>query len=305
MVEVLKKLSFDPYNGNHSTLKARIKADNLDLSIFKSNYSLWIKTHLQKAKVKKTLCEILVENSNYSRVHLKKRLINEGLKSKKCDSCGIADEWNGHPLSLQLDHINGINNDNRLENLRILCPNCHSQSLTYGGRNARKEKVHYFCSTCNAETSGYSNLCPGCSRIKKLCIKKEDLEKYVKEMPFTKIGKILNVSDNTVKNCCVSLGIPIYPKGYWTRRNAGYTHELSINPPKLIKNKKKIFTIEALEQIKSLMNEGLSSSDIAKRFGVSRHTIQRIRSGTSYVQGSQIFKTIKKYENSVSGLPTF
>ncbi|MGB2240169.1 MAG: HNH endonuclease [Pseudomonadales bacterium] len=52
-----------------------------------------------------------------------------------CSSCGIGDEWNGKPITLQLDHINGVNNDHRLDNLRMLCPNCHSQTDTWCGRN--------------------------------------------------------------------------------------------------------------------------------------------------------------------------
>lgn len=65
---------------------------------------------------------------------LKKRLIEEGLKQNKCEFCGLEDVWNGLPITLQLDHINGDSSDNRLENLRILCPNCHSQTSTWGSK---------------------------------------------------------------------------------------------------------------------------------------------------------------------------
>ncbi len=85
-----------------------------------------------------TLDEILVENSSYQNLtRLKSRIIKEGLIEYKCSECEIS-EWRGKPLSLQLDHINGINNDHRLENLRFLCPNCHSQTETYTGRNKGK-----------------------------------------------------------------------------------------------------------------------------------------------------------------------
>ena len=76
--------------------------------------------------------------------HLKTRLLDEGVIENSCSnsSCilyGITDpKWAGKPLVLHLDHINGVNNDNRIENLRLLCPNCHSQSETYAGRNANK-----------------------------------------------------------------------------------------------------------------------------------------------------------------------
>jgi 5-methylcytosine-specific restriction endonuclease McrA len=60
--------------------------------------------------------------------------VKENRLEYKCANCGIK-EWNNLPLSLQLDHINGVNNDHRLENLRFLCPNCHSQTDTYSGKN--------------------------------------------------------------------------------------------------------------------------------------------------------------------------
>lgn len=81
--------------------------------------------------------EVLVENSTYSRGILKKRLIKEGLLEKKCYVCKCDDEWLGKPLTLVIDHINGKSDDNRLENLRLLCPNCNSQTETFCGRNRR------------------------------------------------------------------------------------------------------------------------------------------------------------------------
>ena len=77
----------------------------------------------------------LVPGSTVNRQHLKRRLIAAGLKSAACEECGLT-EWRGRPLSLELHHRNGVRNDNRLENLAILCPNCHSQTENFGGRNA-------------------------------------------------------------------------------------------------------------------------------------------------------------------------
>ena len=89
----------------------------------------------QSVTVKYSLEEILVENSSYANIsRLKQRLVNEGKMEYKCQKCGIS-EWLGKPLTLQLDHINGIHNDHRLTNLRFLCPNCHSQTDTYAGKN--------------------------------------------------------------------------------------------------------------------------------------------------------------------------
>ena len=84
---------------------------------------------------KYTMEEILVENSTYANIaSLKQRLIKEGYLKYQCECCGIS-EWQGKFISLQLDHKNGNNRDHRIENLRFLCPNCHSQTDTYAGKN--------------------------------------------------------------------------------------------------------------------------------------------------------------------------
>lgn len=70
----------------------------------------------------------------YQTLKLKKRLIKEGIKKNECEICGISD-WNGKPLSMQLDHIDGNSHNHKLENLRMICPNCHSQTETYCGKN--------------------------------------------------------------------------------------------------------------------------------------------------------------------------
>jgi Zn finger protein HypA/HybF involved in hydrogenase expression len=84
---------------------------------------------------------VFVENSTYARHNLKRRIIKQKLIPYECEDCGTGDEWNGKPISLQLEHKNGVHNDNRLENLCFLCPNCHSQSDTYAGKNKKLRRV--------------------------------------------------------------------------------------------------------------------------------------------------------------------
>ena len=93
-------------------------------------------TNANIASTKYSLEEIMVENSTYtSTTKLKERIIKANLLPYKCAICGNTGEWNGQKLVLQLDHINGNHFDHRKENLRFLCPNCHSQTETFSGKN--------------------------------------------------------------------------------------------------------------------------------------------------------------------------
>jgi hypothetical protein len=74
-----------------------------------------------------------------SRSHLRLRLIAKGLKENRCESCGVTD-WQGEPLSITLQHINGDGRDNRLENLMMLCPNCHAQTENFAGRGMGRRR---------------------------------------------------------------------------------------------------------------------------------------------------------------------
>jgi Zn finger protein HypA/HybF involved in hydrogenase expression len=87
--------------------------------------------------------EMLKQNSFYSNESVKSRILKDNLLEYKCIKCGCNGLWQGETIVLDLDHINGDNTDNRLENLRFLCPNCHSQTSTYKGRNKNtgKQKV--------------------------------------------------------------------------------------------------------------------------------------------------------------------
>ena len=77
--------------------------------------------------------DVFTSGRKRTRYHLKRRLIEAGLKQPNCEECGL-DEWRGRTLALELHHVNGDGRDNRIENLRILCPNCHSQTNNWGGR---------------------------------------------------------------------------------------------------------------------------------------------------------------------------
>lgn len=123
MREVLTKLGYAVSGASIKHVRRKIE-----------EYGLTEPKYGSHSKARRELDDVLVENSTYLNSNsLKKRLIKEGLLKPLCsnDDCGIS-EWRGMPITLQLDHTNGIHNDNRIENLRLLCPNCHTQTETWG-----------------------------------------------------------------------------------------------------------------------------------------------------------------------------
>lgn len=99
----------------------------------------------------KPIEEILVQHSSYSRGKLKQRLFAEGFKERRCEICGQDERWHGRWMSLILDHANGAPDDNRLENLRIVCPNCAATLATHCGRKNRQEPTLRSCKHCGRE----------------------------------------------------------------------------------------------------------------------------------------------------------
>lgn len=125
--EVIRKLGLSVRPGNYDTINRYIKKLNLSTKHFTG------KAHGTTGKIiQRTLEEILVKNSSYkSNQNLKPRLIEKKLLLNKCYLCGMLPEWQGKPIVLVLDHINSINDDYRIKNLRFLCPNCNSQEPTF------------------------------------------------------------------------------------------------------------------------------------------------------------------------------
>jgi hypothetical protein len=126
--EACRRLGYETNGGVNRLVRRHIVRLGLDTSHFKGQ--AWARGRSFPGARHRRLSEILVEGSMYPSPRLRKRLIAEGIKPACCEICGLA-SWNGKALPLELDHINGDPTDNRIENLRILCPNCHAVTETW------------------------------------------------------------------------------------------------------------------------------------------------------------------------------
>jgi hypothetical protein len=133
--QVLSQLGLVEAGGNYVNVNRRIRELGVSTAHFTGQG--WKKGDRKPVVPAKPLSLILNKGTVFQSYKLKNRLFAEGVKEKRCERC-LRSEWQGQPIPLELDHINGDSTDNRLANLRILCPNCHALTETYRGKKLAK-----------------------------------------------------------------------------------------------------------------------------------------------------------------------
>lgn len=184
----------------------------IDTSHFDTKKALSINNYNKKSSE-----EMFCKNSTVSQGSIKTKIVRDNLIPYVCVLCENDGNHNKQPLTLQLDHINGVRNDNRLENLRFLCPNCHSQTKTFTGKNAVKYKIDVNTDILDSrirmreEVESYKQY----RKVNRPT--KEVLQKLLWQQPTVKIAKHFGVSDVAVKKWAKMYKLDWPGRGYWQK----------------------------------------------------------------------------------------
>lgn len=232
MRHLLTLVSVVPVGGNYKTMSKRLKVWEINTDHWgtakQRQGHLKGKTHTWASKT--PLNKILIQNyfGGGTTHRLKQRLIKEGIFVHKCYNCNLT-EWMTKIIPLELEHINGDKFDNRIENLTLLCPNCHALTPTYRGKNKPTEfvedtlnpglkikikrisnKKQYHCKDCNVILTGRGVRCVTCYHLMSRKVNrpsKEELMQLINRIPMTTIGKRYGVSDNSIRKWCLDYNI--------------------------------------------------------------------------------------------------
>lgn len=213
-------------------LRDRIKKEGIDHSHFTGRRSFFVSRN--KLSPEEVLVKDRLNGRRESGKKIRRALLEIGVQ-ENCALCGQGTIWNEKPITLHVDHINGESTDNRIENLRLLCPNCHSQTETHSFRNTEKYKIGLKKKENKREKAKkpekkykrkYKKRPQKTEEKKneyylskeKFKIDRDELEKLVWSMPTVKVAELFNVSDNAIARRCKKYGIQKPPRGYWEKK---------------------------------------------------------------------------------------
>ena len=217
MREFQIKLGYSPNSNVSNIINKYCLINNISLNHF---------TYSQPGikRIKRTPLNTFVQNSTTAQKTLRKLYKEGNYTEYKCSICGLDPFWNGKELTLTLDHINGDNRDDRLENLRWVCPNCDRQLDTFCSKNLSNidrinKKKQYYCADCGKEISDGSTYCIECygkRQRQNIWPSQEELKKILFENQgnFSKVGRIFKVSDNTIRKWCKKYNMPYHSSDY-------------------------------------------------------------------------------------------
>lgn len=284
--DVLRKIGMSEHGSNTATLRKMIDKYDLDLSKINENRKIEKNKQFSRDRQNKkiSLEEILKDNKPYQSYRLLKRLFEEGYKEKQCEICGISD-WMDKEISFHLHHKDGNHNNNLINNLQVLCPNCHSQTNNFAGKGTRKtpklskEKEHKKAQRGISEDGqrlydGYGDyklLCPVCKKnfMNKLASKCKEC--YDKEIKFPKIPKdelFEIIKCNTFTSAAKFLNVDRGTVAKWYKY---YIDEEKKNGNIMINSDK----VPTKEELKEQLHKFKSFVALGNVYGVSDNTVRR------------------------------
>lgn len=208
--ETLRRLDLCATGGNWLTLMKWLTTWRISTKHFDRD------ANRHRGQRARALTEVLVEGSTYSRAALKRRLYDEGIKQARCEQCGQGEVWRGRRMGLILDHINGVRDDNRIENLQIVCPNCAATLDTHCARKNRIVRPELPCLLCGqpfrprvARQRYCSRACgtrsPRHKGVAKPLLRRAERPPYhellrmIEETSWRAVGRRYGVSDNAIR----------------------------------------------------------------------------------------------------------
>jgi hypothetical protein len=213
----------------------------------------------------KTKIELTKIQKNYNSSDLKKQLYKEGLLEEKCSECGLGNVWQGKPLVLQIDHIDGDHYNNELSNLRILCNNCHSQTKNFCGRNINK--ALYECKDCKIKIKKGSIRCKKCSAKNRHANKKDKelTDEQIEELERELEEELKEIEENeeNEKKKCVDCNKEINKNS--TRCNGCSSKKF---------NKRKVENRPSLEQLEKDL-ETMPMTKVGAKYGVTDNSVRK------------------------------